>query len=533
MRRYSAGLLATVVLLSACTGSGTTGAADGEPDTYELGGGARLIAPAGALPDAVDIAGGQVTGGLLELSGFPSAGAVEVTASDQPTEPVTVEIPVALAAYESLPADADDDVLVAHRHGGEDWEPLTGQLDRDRGVVTVSTDRLSIFDVRLPSFADLRAQTEDILNGILGNIDFSPDPPRCAREREARDAGYSVTSTRTSVLQWCLGLRTDGSPELKIIASRRYPLVAVLGGGFSVRQTTAGELGVRLAQAATDALTTGQITMSPGGTTTLDVRLQPGQTSRLVADFDGFAQSLVSLQVAAEAMVTIASIARPGVGRAELMDNTLNAAACAPKLIDLAFDVSDEGRVGSTVAACFDPDAITNTLGNIAGHIVLKFANLIGSAVAYVWNSTAALVDDLRGQSSYTITVQRAAPEPPGPASGAGCDVDALTTAVCRVVRALVDDDHSGLTEGERSAIADVTTVPATAWQVDGCEAVGDISAECLVLFDADAGAAHGTGLTFAVQPVNGEYDPTTGQYTAPPGEEIRYEVTGFLGYGP
>lgn len=421
--RRVAVLVAVALLATGCTGSdeprdrtasGETSASPAAAEaTHELGHDVLLSAPDGAFSDNIKLAAApRPRSAAQPVPGFALAGGFEITASAQPTSPVTLRLPVQAAAVADLAPGGEDGVVVLHQHGTEPIEPLIGTLDRANLTVTVTTTRLSWFDVLLPSVKALRDQVGEIANGALGGVGFSTKPPRCDGESEARAAGYRATSTRTDVLRWCLGLQPDGSPVVRAVLNRRYPMLATVGTRTRIGPTTTGQIPVQLAQALTTALSQRQVTLSPGGTSTFLPTLSPGQDTSIRAEFDGFAHSLMSLQIASELILAIAGrLAGKSTvqGTAEFL-KTIDAAECAPKLADLAADPDDVGRVGAMVSACLDPDSVTKGLGRVVAKIVTVVLALVGSVIAYLWTSTSALADLVRGKSNHTLTVRRALP---------------------------------------------------------------------------------------------------------------------------
>jgi hypothetical protein len=404
-------VLALALVAGACTG-----ASDESPQrTIELAGGARLHAAAGALSGDAELIGG-VTGprdDLPAVPGLPVAGSVDITTSVQPTAPVVVEIPVPPSSFADLPPGADQTILVLHKPDGAEWEPLEGQLDRARGVVSVTTASLSPLSALITSTSELRKTASELLDGYLGGVDFRTDQPNCADESKVREAGYSIQSTSSDFLRWCLGAGPDGKPELKMVLNRPYPAVASLGRSLTIRENAGGALPVALAQAATDALgQPGEITLSPGGTTTVAIDLPAQQTTRLHAEFDGFAQALVSLQVAAELLAQMAKHMRFGGAVAadakEALD-LLDTAVCIPKLMDVAADPGDAGRLGAMISACLKPEYFLHSTAKV---VLLTLGQAVGAAggvLAYILSSGRALLDQVRGQGSYDITLHRTA----------------------------------------------------------------------------------------------------------------------------
>lgn len=116
----------------------------------------------------------------------------------------------------------------------------------------------------LPGLKELTDKVGKMLNGYFGGVTFSTKPPRCAGEQDVRTAGYSVRSSSSDVLHWCLGTSQGNKAQLKVALNRRYPLVATMGPNLTVTSTSGGEFPVWLGQTATKIFgKPGQVTLSP------------------------------------------------------------------------------------------------------------------------------------------------------------------------------------------------------------------------------------------------------------------------------
>lgn len=414
--------LVLALTLAGCTSTPV----DVSARTVTLEGGARLIAPAGAFSAGANVAGGVVPtpADAPVVPGAPVAGSVEITTSEQPTAPVIVEIPVPPASYADLRPDGDATVLVLHKSEGKDWEPIAGRLDRTRNIVSVETTSLSLFLALLPSVTDLAAQVGEIIKGYFGGVGFRSSPPACPGEQQVRNAGYSIRSSTSDVLRWCLGIGTGARPELKVVLNRSYPVVAQMGSNMTVLSTSGGTLPVTIAQSATELFgNSNRVTLSPGGTTAIALDLPVGRSVRLTSEFDGFAQALVSLQVAGDLLATMAAKVKfAGATRSakEVLD-LMDKAACITALQDVAADPDDAGRLGTMLEACLDPaDYFTGTSKIVVGFLNTVLVTL-GAVVAYTWSSGSYLNDQFRGQAKYEIVVQRDA-SATGPGQGPGQD---------------------------------------------------------------------------------------------------------------
>ncbi len=181
--------------------------------TLSLKGGVTLTAPAGSLPAGAKISARPATEHsnlgpeLLEVA------SIDVVTTKQPTMPVTLTIPVPRSSYANLPAAIDLHVPVVHQPDEKPQELLEGTLDRLAGTVTVTTTSLSPFGVHLPSLDALNQQILKIVNGITGSVFFNANDPSCSGEKAVRNAGYTITSTSSRTVKWCLGQDSKGQPD--------------------------------------------------------------------------------------------------------------------------------------------------------------------------------------------------------------------------------------------------------------------------------------------------------------------------------
>ena len=119
---------------------------------------------------------------------------------------------------------------------------------------------------------------------------------------------------------------------------------------------------------------------------------------------------------------------------------------------------------------------------------------------------------------------------PTGPPRDGACDDDAVQKALCKFVAAIQSGDLGALSAQERNVAGRAGELPHRPWVIDRCQLTGDVTVTCQIRFDEDAPGTEATSAAFTVGPVNGTYND--GQITTPPGEDLRYEVNGYLGLG-
>ena len=127
---------------------------------------------------------------------------------------------------------------------------------------------------------------------------------------------------------------------------------------------------------------------------------------------------------------------------------------------------------------------------------------------------------------SPPAAVTPVAPPPVAPAQGAGCDEGPVFEVMCRFVAAAQTGDTSALGEVEQETASAVgSELPDSDYVAEDCWLVGDVTIACEVLFSGQP-----TVLGFHVVPANAEYND--GELITPDGEDVRYEVDGYLGTG-
>ena len=122
-------------------------------------------------------------------------------------------------------------------------------------------------------------------------------------------------------------------------------------------------------------------------------------------------------------------------------------------------------------------------------------------------------------------------PAGPDPADGVSdrdpaCEEDEVTQALCGFIEAVIYGDTASLSAGEQEIVPMMNDLPATYYELRGCELMGDVTVECPVTFDP--GGPDETTATFALAPTNAEFND--GGLYVPPGETLDYDVVEYLG---
>lgn len=135
---------------------------------------------------------------------------------------------------------------------------------------------------------------------------------------------------------------------------------------------------------------------------------------KLVTEFDGFAQALVSLKVAADLVDTIFSKGASTAGD-KAFGRILSDANCAAALQGVAADPDDGGRLGSMLSACIKPEDLGGgVLKMILRAAVVSTLAALGGVISYVWSSLTYLNDVRQHRATYEIDVLHDAPSERG-----------------------------------------------------------------------------------------------------------------------
>jgi hypothetical protein len=400
--------LVVVISLAACSGGGASSeeGSGRRARTIDAGNGVTIVAPEGSLDARALVTARAATAVPAEAPpGFvPASPPVALNISGGSLHgPVSVRFPVAPAVLADIPADAGRNVPVIHVHGNEHPDLVLGTLDRNAGVITVQTNEFSIFSPLVASTQQLASKVGEIANGFFGDLFPQVATVACTDESGARADGWSIASSDGPTVRWCFG-RTGDERELRVANGRRYALSFALSDNIGVVGDAPLTISTGVSRALDDALGAHTVVVGPGALATLVPKLATDGIATVHASYDGLAQSISTLQLAAELLAAIAA-RLPGSSKgAQAALDAIDAGQCAPKLLELAADVTSASKVGAMVAACLNPNALVS---GAAAVLLAGTLATISSVIAFFITSAQALFDQVRGQSDYTIAVSR------------------------------------------------------------------------------------------------------------------------------
>lgn len=293
---------------------------------------------------------------------------------------------------------------------------------------------------------------------------------------------------------WCFGI-ANGDRVLTAVNNKRYPVL--VSAPTSATLVTRSDRGI--AAIVSELLSSDSVlTLDGAASATWRVDLAQGDEASWQSEFDGLAQVVMSVDLAANWLALFAARMNRG-DPSKLKDSLVGLIKESGCLVELVKNADPSGAfdLGSTVAlirGCLDPDILKDWAGGSVA--VLVIASLVFGTAEYLRDSLQAIPDVATGSTEYEVTVAReAAPEPPKePAVDPGdssCP-DGVEQALCRFLDALVSGDASTLTDDyEIEAFQSYGAAPPSSWSFDSCELEGDLHQNCLVRLDnADGGVA-------------------------------------------
>lgn len=396
-------VLALAALLAGCT---TT-----TSDTHEASSTTAVYAPSttATRPPSSTARGAVVTG-------LPASRRVTVTDEGQtadpgkdarfashifdlgPSGPLVAPATVILAL--THPVAAGTSVVVATRERGvHRWSYLPATLTGDRAHARFTTRHFSLFGVLVLNLKDaLMAFKIDFIDGIDSGATSTDTPkPSCDNEVAARSDGYTVTSSSTDTLYWCLGVDATGSRYLKVTDHRRYPLeVTHPNMDVETDRVDWGQF------SSLSRLISGQdAIIAPDRTVVFNADLSSGGSEGISTQMDGLGQSLYALQTAVETLVSILTRfgATAGAGALKVANTLLSIHSCASAM--------GQGS-GALITSCFSPADILEALG-VKG-LLLAPLMATGAMFSFFRSEWNALVDQFNNHDQYALAIKRAAP---------------------------------------------------------------------------------------------------------------------------
>jgi len=345
-------------------------------------------APAGTVVAVDEMAGPQ-------LEGLTRAGPTfSITPGGKLPEAATVTVHLDAAQPSGVL------VVIATRQVQDGpWSFVPATLATDRRSASITIDHFSWFAPFTMLLSGLvEAFKSQLAEGLTGGLYQDVPKPKCSQEKQALTDGYSVKSSTSDSVFWCFGIQ-DGQRVLKLVNHRRYPMMVehttkVLDEGSWTRYASLSAL--------SRAFSGKDSVLAPGDTITFSGEIERGTVRGARTSIDGFGQSLVAIQTAAEALLFIFT----KLGSKELNNKALlrwmDAATTAGTCLE-AFP-----NPGKVLTKCFDDKALAGLVGAVWAPVA--GAVLAGAGVlAFIQGEINMLTDSINGNGRYTVQIKRAA----------------------------------------------------------------------------------------------------------------------------
>lgn len=356
-----------------------------------------------------------VSVGEVTIQGLPQSHNTSVRDTGETNAPGTsADLGVAAASHEyslgpsgALPAQAtirirlttnlsaDTPVVVRTRENTDD-DPafLPAELDADGAHATFNTTHFSLFTVLSLDLETFMTEFKKVfLDGFTAGLTRTLTPPTCAREDEARSDGYKIDSSKGDTVNWCLGIDNTNRRILKVTNRRGYPLT-VKHPNMAVLHNQSPD---PLALANLTRLGAGKnFILAPGGTATLNAKLDPGDAGGIRTDIDAAGQTWYAIETGARSLTAILTRfgAQPAEGAAETI---LGSAECGA-----AFARS----LGDAFATCLSPTQVVKAYGP-AGWMLAPLM-VAAPVVAFFKSQGEAIASQLTDADNYDVIITRA-----------------------------------------------------------------------------------------------------------------------------
>jgi hypothetical protein len=242
---------------------------------------------------------------------------------------------------------------------------------------------------------------------------------------------------------WCVSARGDGSHLVRVVNNKRFSVLVSGGSGTSVIAKNTDGLSTR----GSDLLSKkNQVVLSPGGSA--DFRIAPGVNTKIASQYDGLAQALSSLEVAADVMAfVVAHVNLPSVKKATSAQilAQLDLASCLRSSLGANY-TSWVSTVTGIFKDCFNGTLLKQVFGGVVGVAIGSTVGTLAGIVNYFWTSGVALADIVRGKDFYTINIKpKVVPPPPPPTTPPSSAVHDFAVCLNSELSQVTTDPVSGV----------------------------------------------------------------------------------------
>jgi hypothetical protein len=333
---------------------------------------------------------------------------LDVTAGSEPKAPVTVVFDVDDAAL----LEPDSGLFVGYHEGADGPEYLPAEVDAAARTVSVETASLSPIGWLHIDASGVRGQFKKVLDEFFGGAFEGAPTPKCDNEDAARTEGWSITSSSYDTVAWCFGIE-DGKHIVDVVNKRRYPLIVDVPAGATFVSRSDRGFAERVSESL---LPDDQLVLAGGAEATWAVEPAPGRTLAFKTDFDGLAQAIGSVEVAAEWLAVFAAKVPGGPkgGKAALLAAIENS-GCLKALVGNtdASNSFDAGDVFDLVQSCLGYSTLKAWGGSFFAAVIAAPVALVFGTADYFRGAWQGFTNSLSGKVRYEIKVSRAKPKAP------------------------------------------------------------------------------------------------------------------------
>jgi len=257
-------------------------------------------------------------------------------------------------------------------------------------------------------FDDFVKDFKATMNGILEGTHAEKAPAlECHNEAEAKDGGYGITwqGKNAKLVNWCMGINHGEGGKarryVEIANPNGFPLLLKFTKGMTVHKNTVWQ--INAASAARIGTGSNSLVLYPKSKVEMNIGDLPDMKLKATVahtEYDGLAQALHNMDVAAESLLTILIKWGKAPGAAKFIDDMLGDVSCLNAVM-----AGDTGRV---FRECFSEKLIRQSLTGVVAVIVIAVIQaglFAGKIMEFVIGGTKGVVEQARGGDQYRVRV--------------------------------------------------------------------------------------------------------------------------------
>lgn len=348
----------------------------------------RPTALPGDIGDALALVGPIVD---IELSQTTQLAPIQVTLPI--TDPTAFD-PV--IGPDGQQVDVAPALIIVH-FVGQRWEALDTTVDRATSTASARTDSLSPLGIAKVVGTFLADTIKSAVEALTSDVLSFVPTPTCDG---ADDFSNWEAAPANNPVSWCAGLLPDGTSVVQVANRRRYAVTVSAPQGSVTASSTKIS-----AQLSALTVTAGTVVVAPGEVA--DITFPPGVAQRVTVTYDGLAQAVSSIMVAAQVLAEISAHLPFGNPKtASEILNRMDLVACMSGEVGgfASGATSSVALIAKLISSCITKAVVGAVLAGIVG--------TVAAVVAYSMSSAQALFDLIIGGANGTLT-RTSTPVPP------------------------------------------------------------------------------------------------------------------------